>query len=286
MAEGNQDPRKRWSTALREFLPRYIDEHPALRRAGRSASLILHGSTTMGIDDEWSDLDLWLLVGGDSLKQLDAASPTRFFEFECEGKKGHLNACAAEEFRASIGRCDMDAIYQLRNAEVITDGGGAADGLVALARKPMPADVREAFVMWHYTEMRGEHRAVDNPIERRDPVAVLLSLPKALGHALRAAMVLEGEPYPYDKWLYRAALQTPTGKLLEPAVRSVLECLASGALSIGGPERTHPLSRELRVIRQVLIEAARGKGLDRPWLDKWWLYMDQAREAVARARWK
>ena len=139
--------------------------------------------------------------------------------------------------------------------------------------------------MWHYTEMRGEHRAVDNQIERRDPVAVLLSLPKALGHGLRAAMVLDGEPYPYDKWLYRAALETPTGRLLESAARRVLEGLASGALSVGGPERAHPLGRELRAIRQVLIDAARGKGLDRPWLDKWWLYMDQAREAIVSVRW-
>ena len=36
-------------------------------------------------------------------------------------------------------------------------------------------------------------------------LAFLLSLPKAMAHALQTAMVIDGEPYPYDKWLCFAA---------------------------------------------------------------------------------
>jgi len=282
-AKGNVS--KQWAGRLEAFLPDFLSEHPALSPAASRVSLILHGSTCMDIDDEWSDLDLWLLMSEEDLARFDAASPTRFVEFTCDGKVGHMNAVATTQFRQQVERCHMDTIWQLRRSKVIVGGAEGTEAIVALARKPMPAETREALFMWHYTEMRGEHRAMDNPIERKDPVAVLLSLPKAVAHALRAAMVLDGEPYPYDKWLYRAAAQTPTGTRIEPLVQRVIDALSCGALSLGGPEREHPIGRELRAIRAVLIDAARAGGLDRPWLDKWWLHMDQARSAFDKARW-
>jgi hypothetical protein len=179
----------------------------------------------------------------------------------------------------------MDLIYQLRCAEIMTDPSGSANELVELASRPIRREVCEAFFFHHYVEMRGEHRACDNPIERNDPVALLMFLPKTLGHALRAAMALDGEPYPYDKWLYRAAQETPTGKKVAPHVGCVVSLLAEGALRLGGPEKKNPISLELRAMREVLVNAAREKGLDAPWLTEWWLYMDQAREALRRARW-
>ncbi len=276
---------EQWAGRLRAFLPAHMAADAALAPAAERATLILHGSTMLGVDDEWSDLDLWMLLDDADIARLDAASPTRFFEFKCGGKPGHMNACAAGAFRESIRCCDMDAICQLRSAAVIADGAGVAGELVALARRPMPEAVRRGLFMYHYVEMRGEHRALDNPIERRDAVAILLSLPKALAYALRAAMVLDGKPYPYDKWLHRAALETPTGRLVAPSVARMLDSLASGALFLGGPEREHPVSSELRVIRGILRDSANARGIDEPWLTQWWLHIDQARDTMAAARW-
>ena len=131
----------------------------------------------------------------------------------------------------------MDTIFQLRHGVVICDPSGIAADLRRDASACMPAEVRQAFFMHHYVEMRSEHRACDNPMERHDPVALLLSLPKVLAHALRAAMVLDGEPYPYDKWLYFAARQTPTGRLLAPHVETVLDLLGRDLLRFAGSER-------------------------------------------------
>jgi hypothetical protein len=174
-------------------------------------SIILHGSTAMGIDDPFSDLDFWLLVPADTLAGFDSLSPTRFVPFTLDGKEGHINVTGAEEFAARLSRCDMDLIHQLRMAVIFADHVGLAHRLQALARQPMPKKVRDAMFFWHYTEMRGEHRACDNPMQRVDPPAFLLSLSKTIARALQAAMVLDEEPYPYDKWLHRAARQTPTG---------------------------------------------------------------------------
>jgi hypothetical protein len=281
----DQNLRRPWTRRLAEFLPGYFDEHPVLSPFRARASAILHGSTTMGIDDEFSDLDLWLLLPEAAMAELDAAAGTRFFEFQLDGKEGHLNAESVEGFRERIRGCDMDTIYQLRSAQAITDDAGAAAEPIRLARRPMREEVSRAFFFYHYVEMRGEHRACDNPIQRSDPVALLLSLPKVISHALRAAMVLDGQPYPYDKWLYCAAAGTPTGRLLAPSVREVLDLLAAGHLRTGPPESDHPVSLELRVIRRILVEAAQAKGIREPWLTRWWLHMDQARAAVENVRW-
>jgi len=201
-------------------------------------------------------------------------------------KEGHFNVMGAEEFADRVSRCDMDLIYQLRLAVIFADDIGLAHRLQALARQPMPKEVRDAMFFWHYTEMRGEHRACDNPMQRVDPPATLFSLSKTITHGLQAAMALDGEPYPYDKWLYRAARRTPTGARVAASVDRILDLIGQGQLALSGGEAQHPVSRELRVIRHALIDAAHAKGIDEPWLEKWWLFMDQARKAFANVRWQ
>lgn len=107
----------------------------------------------------------------------------------------------------------------------------------------------------------------------------------ALSHALRAAMVLDGVPYPYVKWLARAAFAAPTGRRLEPDVTRLLDLLARDALRAPGPEASHPLSHALKTIRGLLIEAAREGGIDEPWLQEWWLSIDRARRGIREVIW-
>jgi hypothetical protein len=240
----------------------------------------------MGINDEFSDLDVWLLVPSEDLPELDKTAGTRFFEMKVDGKLGHLTAESIEEFSESVHQCHMNTIYHLRKAEIITDNTGVALELIRLVRTPMPPQVSDAFFFHHYVEMRSEDRACDNPMERKDPVAVLLSLGKAMGHALRAAMVLDGEPYPYDKWLHLAAAQLPTGRGVTPHIERIIDLLRDDALHFPGSQRENPISLELRAIRRILIDAARAKGNDAQWLSKWWLHIDQARDAIEQIRWE
>lgn len=277
---------ERWTATLRPFVPQFVSQHPVLSKLDNQMSIILHGSTTMGIDDPFSDLDFWLLLRETSLAEFDSLSPTRFLSFKLGGKEGHFNVTGAGHFADRLVRCNMDLIYQLRLGVIFADDRDLAHRLQRLARQPMPKAVRDALLFWHYTEMRGEHRACDNPMQRVDPAALLLSLTKTIAHALQAAMVLDGEPYPYDKWLCRAARQTPTGARVATSVDAILNLIARGQLHFPGGESQHPISHELRAIRKILIDAARGQAINEPWLEKWWLYMDQAREAFQTVRWQ
>lgn len=274
-----------WREKLQAYLPGFFDQHPVLSKFYQGATVFLHGSTTRGVDDRGSDLDLWLLQSDSDLAALDAASDTRFFEIELDGKPGHLNAESLSSFSQRLERCDMHLIAELRQAVILADHTGKARELLDMARRSMRDEVRRAFFFYHYVEMRGDHRSCDNPMERGHSFAVLASLAKTLAHALRAVMVLDGEPYPYEKWLHQTAVLTPTGSLLAPHVDQILNHLAADCLRLIGPEPANPISQTLRQIRQLLIDAARDRGIDEPWLEKWWLHINQARDVVTTVRW-
>ncbi len=267
------------------FLGEFVREDLVLRRFAQDAAVLIHGSLTMGVYDEFADIDCWFLLPEHRLAEFDAVSKTRFIQFECDGRDGHACVHSVEEFDQRLATCYMDTIFQLRRAMMVRDVGGTAARLVAAAQRPMRDAVRRALFLYHYVEMRNEHRSCRSPIERSDPVAVLLAFSKALTHALRAACVLHGEPFPYDKWLHHVARETPTGRAIEPHVQAALAGLAAGALHEPGPEGQHALGRNIRAIRAILIAAAREHGIDEPWLDKWYLHMDAARDAVVDLHW-
>lgn len=285
MARETEEIRDRWTAIIQQWLPAFMDEHPALSQWRDEVAIALHGSTTMGVDDECSDIDFWLLIPQERLDDFDEACDSRFVQVEVDGKIGHLNAESIEGFEKRVASCHMDTIYQLRRAVVLTDFDDRLDDCQCRARQTMRLEVARALFFYHYVEMRGEHRACDNPMERGDAVAVLLSLSKTLAHAMQAALALDGEPYPYDKWLRRAAYETETGRRLQPSIDNILELLAEDGLRFPGVEADNPISRELRVIRQTLIDAAHEHGVNEPWLRQWWLHMDPAREAFESVRW-
>jgi len=271
---------------MKQFAPGFLGGHPVLGSVASPAAVLLHGSTTMGIDDPWSDLDVWVLAPSTALRELRQTSQESFFEFALDGKPGHFTLESCEDFLTRVRRCDMPLIAELRLAVVLGDPQGAGQGLIDLARQPMRPEVRLAWFRYHYVEMRSEHRACDNPIERGDPVGVLLAMTRTLEHAMRATLVLDGQPYPYSKWLARACAGTPTGQKVLPSVQEMLGLLAADTLHRPGPEKGHPLSDKLREIRRTLVAAARSGGLDEPWLDKWWLFMAQAARGVREVTWE
>ena len=277
--------RAKWQKQVGEFLPEFIARTPALAAISDDLDVVFHGSTTLGIDDAWSDLDLWALVSEESLAKADALSPTRFYELMLDGKRGHLNLEARRKVCEGVNACDMHRIAELRSAMVLRDCSGTAGRLIGLAQRPMSEAVRRVWTCYHYVEMRSEHRACDTPIERGDSSALLLAMTPALEHALRCAMVIDGKPYPYRKWLSKAARQTPTGARVQEKLEQMLDLLATGALRCTGPEKMHPVSLKLREIRSILVEAAIASGIDEPWLHQWWLWMPQAREGISRVRW-
>jgi hypothetical protein len=280
------DPRHVWTEKLKAKLPALLSEHPALALFAERATILLHGSTCRGVDDPFSDLDLYFILSAADLAGLDRRSPVRFLEFRVDGKAGHFNACAQEGLARRVEGCDLPLISELRTSIILHNGLDAVTHLLEAARTPMPEQVRRACFFFNYYQMRNFHRASDNPMERGDAVAVLFALSHAVAYALRSALVLDGQPYPYEKWLHREALRHPTGQQIAPYIEVILDEIAVGTLRVAGPERQNPLSSALRQIRQILIDTARANNIDEAWLTQWWLYIDQAETATAGVRWR
>ncbi len=255
-----------WTSRLRDFLPGFAQSVPELASLAGHSTVLLHGSTTRGIADDWSDLDVWMLPPGQH--------ESCFIVFKLDDKAGHVTIESRKDFSARVRQCDFNLIYEFRHAVILQDPDGWGDKMLALARQPMPAAVRAAWFAHHYIEMRSEHRACDNPIYRNDAVALLQAMTPTISHSLRAAMVLDGQPYPYHKWLASAAAKTPTGAQIVPLVEGVIDSIGAGTLRLTVPERQHPLNLLLKEIRIKLITAARAGGIDAEWLDLWYLHLD------------
>ncbi|MDP6453850.1 MAG: hypothetical protein QF898_11115 [SAR202 cluster bacterium] len=285
MSYQDSDAALHWVERVSEFVPTFIREHPGLGLVAECGDLILTGSTTQGVVDEHSDLDLELVLPEDAVAQVDSVSSTRYIEFHLDGKPGSVIVVSAEAWNSMIDACDMPLIAELRQAVMVTESTGIATKLIEKARQTMTPEVRRAFFFYNYFEMRSFHRGADNPLNRNDAVPAYLNTSQALLHALRACLSLEGEPYPYDKWLWKSASQTETGQKLSPHVNSILDHLADDALRLPGPESDNPLSQDFREIRGVLIDSARQSGIDEPWLVRWWEHINQARSATSSVRW-
>jgi len=274
-----------WTKKVRKFMAEFLDEHPVLSRFHQRASLVLHGSTTLGIDDAFSDLDFWFLLPESDLVEFGAVSETRFFQIKVNGKPGHIDAKPAEQLSKRFQDCDLALIFQMQRAEIITDHAGLAGDLQRLSRKPMRDEVSDAFFCYHYILMCDWRQSCRNPMARTDPVGALLALPEFITHALKAAIVLDGAPYPYGKWLHRVSLTTPTGRLLAPSMETVLDRIAEDGLRSESQGPDHPIGSELDKICRIVTEAARAKGNDDPWLKEWWFHINQAVTGIQGIAW-
>ncbi len=258
---------------------------PVLETLGETCPLIWHGSRARGITDEVADVDLWMLVDDEQLKRVECEAGTNFFVIRVNGVEGHINLVSAANLASAFGPVDMSTLFELRRCQIVRDRDGIVAELRERAMAAMPDRVRAAWFTHHYVKMRGEHRSTDNPMYRGDPVAVLFGVSRTLQEALRAAMVLDGEPYPYHKWLHASAKETPTGRIVTALADEAISLMDNGDLRRIGDERDNPLSKKLKEIRIALVEAARANGLDGPWLEKWWYHIDSSTQAVLEVGW-
>jgi len=276
--------RARWIANCERFFG--SAERPAvLDELQQAACVVLHGSTTRNVDDPYSDLDCYLIVGQESLTRIDSVTDAHFIEFSLEGKPGHLNVTLDTEIDAAFARPDLETIYELAHAAPVLDPAGRFAPIGRRARLPMSDSVRRAALMHNYMEMRSCHRSADNPLDRHDEFAALAGVVETIQYALRCALVLDYRPYPYSKWLYVSAAGSPTGRAVVDQVDGILELVRTDRSALRGPERENEVSSRLRQIRSILIDRARATGIDEPWLIRWWCYFDEQKAVFDGIRW-
>ena len=117
--ETHNSATRQWIERVSEWAPTIGQAHPVFGRFADLGGLILTGSTTLGVVDEYSDLDLELVLSEDAVAQVDTASPTRYIECHLDGKPGSVIVVSADAWNNSVGACDMPLIAELRCAVMI-----------------------------------------------------------------------------------------------------------------------------------------------------------------------
>jgi hypothetical protein len=282
--DASGENRARWIANCERFFSSAL--RPAvLDELQQDACVVLHGSTTRNVDDPYSDLDCYLIVEQDSLRRIDSIADVHFIEFSLDSKPGHLNVTLDTEIDAAFALPDLETIYELAHAVPVLDPAGRFAPLGRRARLPMSDSVRRAALMHNYMEMRSWHRSVDNPLNRHDEFSALAGIIETINYALRCALVLDCRPFPYVKWLYVAAVGSPTGRTIVDHVNGILELLRTDRSALKGPERDNEVSSKLRQIRGILIDKARATGLDEPWLTRWWCFFDEQKVVFDGIQW-
>lgn len=282
----NGENTRKWVNASKNYFAEFIHTHEILRTMADSVTIVLHGSTSRNIDDPHSDLDFWLVLDDPEREKFQSITEQSFIPVEIGGKPGHINPLRLSELEACFSHhINMVLANEVSSAIVIEDRKNVFHRFMTLSDRPLSAAVKYAFFFHNYVEMRGSHRSCDNPMERNDRFAVLYNVMSTIKYAFQAAFVLDNATYPYEKWLYVFAGRSAIPKSLIANVDSIIEEIMTNPFSLYGPENENKISHELRRLRNKLIEKAKQEGIDEVWLEKWWRYIDKARNIVNDVSW-
>jgi len=245
------------------------------------AAVVVTGSSARGTGDEFSDTDILALVPSESYKALydshrhaaqcgliavmnpDAFQYREFPLILVPGLKGHYKVHTFDEVECLISRYEDVTMWIHRDSLILHDPTGRYHEIQKSASS-YPDSVWRDRVRTHYLAAWMGASAAGNPLRRRDRAAVVLTLADCFTQVLRLCCLLEGLPFPYEKWLYREALRTNVGRALEPLLREFLEELLRPEIRRIPPEsyerpkhrnvdlEDYPLFRIWRRIKGVL----------------------------------
>lgn len=282
----NGENTKKWINASKEYLSSFINTNSILQHFSETITIVLHGSTTWNIDDEYSDLDFWLVLDDNELKRYRSITEQNFIPLEIKGKEGHVNNIGIHDFEQCFtNKIDMNLINETMTSIAILDKKNIFHKYQEMANRPISDSVRYAFFFNNYVKMRTYHRSSDNPMERGDEFAVLYNVMQSIKFALQAAFILDNSPYPHEKWLYTKANYLETPKSLFQNIDKIISEIRNNPNALFGPEKQNPISLQLREIRGKLIDKANSLGIEDLWLEKWWRYINKSEEIINNLSW-
>ncbi len=202
-------------------------------------AVVVAGSAAVGWEDEFSDTDVLVFVpqedygaiyechwqsvteGRISVMNPRAREHHEFPYSYIPGTNAHYMLYVFEEAEERLARYDDVAMWVHGNSIVLHDPSGRYARLRAATG--YPEEVWRAKRRDLYIGMANAGGAASNPLRRGDRAAVMLTLTDAVMHALRLCCLLEHKPFPYEKWLFRAAADTGPGRAVRPLIEALLD---------------------------------------------------------------
>ena len=198
------------------------------------------GSVGAGMGDVHSDLDVYILVPEkDSLPlyenykkgyeegSIDVLNP-RAFQFDefpmvrLAEVDGHHRAMVFESIEENVRNYNDVDRWVCLNCIPLHDPQGRLESLRAESAE-YPPHILNRKLIRHYWLMCDNLWSTKKPLERRQRETVSLLCLQGISHLLKFCILAEGKPYPYDKWLYRVAIETKLGNLVREYVNAIFE---------------------------------------------------------------
>jgi len=273
-------------TALLQEIGSYIEteilDHPLIVEDSGNISILLDGSTALGIADDISDIDIVLVCREESYMSITS----RFKQAELipehsslfvdvhlpGGKTGHYTLLKLSELEQALLKGNMDWLWNASVSCLIHDplDLGALFGRYL----PLAPDFLMNLRKQTYIELRSCAKSLDNPVRRGDAFPILFQAVAVFKQALRCAITVEGHPYPYDKWLVPVAGQFPAGLRVLDAMKDFWSYLKNDSSYAAMYQEDNSFVKMEKEVRKVLLEEFRLRGIDEPWMIEWWKYME------------
>ncbi len=241
----------------------------ASRRMGKGTTLLLVGSRAAGFEDNWSDLNLWLLGDRDDLpdeerQQLDSAG---WLMLPLGDTGAYANFRDVSDVLTRLNAWDDEQIWIFLNSHILY---GPYERVAEIKRRfaEYPRNVLERKVRWFYGRYVHSLDALNVAARGMTEASVLV-----IGHVIESLCKLcclaEGKPYPYPKWVVEAARRTDLGNSIYPMVRTAVGAMAELIEPPSGTpyEELQPI-RALRATREPVASGLRRLGWTNDWIDQ------------------
>lgn len=258
----------------RSFIDRAIEFR---RRMDVASVLLLVGSRAAGYDDSWSDLDLWII--GDKEK----LSPQDREKYETHGElfidrgdyEAHWSFYDYTDISRVLQNWPDEKMWIILISRVLD---GCNDTIEQLRNhyRNYPEEVVEQKLKCCF----GNYLSLLGPLNlaaRGMPESAFLIAGKVVEYLCKISCLAERKPFPYTKWLIKAAQETALGNKVCPYVKRAV----SGMAELLHPPKEKnfreliPL-RELRATKDIIREGLKQLGWQCSWIDN-------TDEAVAEA---
>lgn len=266
-----------------QYIKQEILNHPLLQEDRQRVSIILDGSTAIGVVDEHSDVDIIIICEDEAYNSINhrfeeagliPEHSSFFMDLKLpSGKTGHYTLHKSSEIKAALMSANMEWLWNASVSYIYYDSLDLRS--LFNSHMPLQPDVLMKFRKNSYIQLRSYARSLDNPVVRGDAFPILFLAVSLYKEALRCAITIEGYPYPYDKWLVPVAQQTTVG-------RKIMDCAGDFWGFIRDEESFAPMYQEdnnfvkmEKRFRKILVEEFHLRGIDEPWLIEWWKFMEE-----------
>lgn len=266
--------------AINEYAREIVLRHEFLREFRAELGIVLAGSRSVGYDVPSSDYDFLVLCDGRTFEQVAVLTGSRR---DIKGIRLPVDDAANRE-RFGIG-VDV-AVYEKErvaqafkayrdiviwiwtNAKTIADPMGCVESLQG-EFDGYPSEVLEAKLKKHFLlDFHLSVHGITYRYESQNVFSVAYALAGKVAEFCKLCCLLDGKPFPYEKWLLKACAETATGQKILP----LLEQVVTGITRLEGDLVANAASvkKAVRLLDteacDILEDALVDWGIDQQWI--------------------